>query len=111
MPWGGLGRPGLFDQNMVMKHLGGPGLHQISSNLSRRRPVNNIRKLRDAGPIAVIVKETTTLTVPQVLGSIRARISHIAGNTSAQILHMISKKTFHQNHAIAGICVNMVLGE
>jgi len=110
MPRGWLGGARLLDQHMIMKNLYAPGLHQISGNFRSRGLSDDLFKLRNAGPIAIIIKETPILACFQVFSSIRAGLLHIHLDAIANGLDMVGEQSFDQDNAIALKSINMGLG-
>jgi len=70
MPGRGLGRTRLLDQHMVVEELHPLGCHQAGCRLCQRRVTNNGLKLRYARPVAIVIKEATTLARLQILCSV-----------------------------------------
>ena len=111
MPGRRLRCAGLLHQNMVMEQLCAVRPHQIGRHLGRRRAPDHIGKRRNAVPVAVIVKEPARLARLQIFCCIGAGIGHIHLDAGGNLLDEISEQAAHQNRAVAGVIINMLLGD
>ena len=90
-----------LDQYVVVKKLRGRRLHNARSVAGGVAFFDEPSELRDAPPVAVVVKKSARFAADSVLGGMLPGFGHIAFNAVTQTLNPVCEQVHHQHCAIS----------